>query len=357
MMDDQIWNLLAKKVANELLPEEEKELERLLQQYPDASYTKEILTQNWKDKQKPFSPEETDIALAKHKLRLEAAIVAEETVQPSRGGNIRRMTIRIAGVAAALLMAFFMGRKWWSQPKMADDNRQQLITHKGSRSEVKLPDGTTVWLNAGSKLDYPKQFTGKQREVILEGEAFFTVVKDAQRPFTVRTKSFSIRVLGTTFNVRAYPQEDSAVTSLVTGEVEVVLDEKKNQVVRLKPNEKLSIPTAVILEETETAAAPDAPPVVIKLIKSPLTVLRDTVITETAWVENKLAFKRVPLEKVAVMLEQWFGAEIRFKNNNKRQEYLTGVFEKESLTEVLKALELTGTFHFKKDAEGIIWIE
>lgn len=355
MMDDQIWNLLAKKVANELLPEEEKELARLLQQHPDASYTKEILTQGWKDKQKPLSPEDTAIALEKHKRRLESAVEIEEIpVYSSRRGNIRRMTIRIAGVAAALLMAFFMGRKWWSQPKM-DDNRQQLVTHKGSRSQVKLPDGTTVWLNAGSKLDYPKQFTGNRREVTLEGEAFFTVTKDAQRPFMVRTKSFSIRVLGTAFNVRAYPQEDSAVTSLVTGAVEVVLDEKKNQVVRLKPNEKLSIPTVQLMEEDSVE---HTAPVVIRLIKSPLTVVRDSVITETAWVENKLAFKRMPLEKVAVMLEQWFGVEIRFRNDNKRQEYLTGVFQDENLKEVLKALELTGgSFHFKTDKEGIIWIE
>ncbi|MRG47900.1 DUF4974 domain-containing protein [Chitinophaga sp. SYP-B3965] len=355
MMDDQIWNLLAKKVANELLPEEEKELARLLQQHPDASYTKEILTQGWKDKQKPFSPEEESIALEKHKRRLESAMAVEEVSTPSRRGNIRRMTIRIAGVAAALTMAFFMGRKWWSQPKM-DENLQQLVTHKGSRSQVKLPDGTTVWLNAGSKLDYPKQFTGNQREVTLEGEAFFTVAKDARRPFTVRTRTFSIRVLGTEFNVRAYPQEDSAVTSLLTGLVEVVLDEKRNTVIRLKPNEKLSVPTAQLLEE-DTVEVDHTIPVVIKLIKSPLTVMKDSVITETAWVENKLAFKRLPLEKVAVMLEQWFGVDIRFKNETKKQEYLTGVFQNESLEEVLKALELTGSFHFKTDSDGIIWIE
>lgn len=356
MMDDQIWNLLAKKVANELLPEEEKELERLLQQYPDASYTKEILTQGWKDKQKPFSPEEEAIALEKHKRRLESAMAVEEAPAPSRRGNIRRMTIRIAGVAAALLMAFFMGRKWWSQPKM-ENNHQQLVTHKGSRSQVKLPDGTTVWLNAGSKLDYPKQFTGKQREVTLEGEAFFMVAKDARRPFMVHTRSFSIRVLGTEFNVRAYPQEDSAVTSLLTGVVEVVLDEKKNQVIRLKPNEKLSVPTAQLVEE-DTIEVDRVGPVVIRLIKSPLTIVRDSVITETAWVENKLAFKRMPLDKVAVMLEQWFGVDIRFKNESKKQEYLTGVFQNESLEEVLKALELTGgSFHFKTDSDGVIWIE
>lgn len=355
MMDDQIWNLLAKKVANELLPEEEKELERLLQQHPDASYTKGILTQDWKDKQKPFSPEEVTIALEKHKRRLESAMAVEEVPTSSRRGNIRRMTVRIAGVAAALLLAFFMGRKWWSPPKTVEDSHQQLVTHKGTRSQVKLPDGTTVWLNAGSKLDYPKQFTGKRREVTLEGEAFFAVAKDAQRPFMVRTRSFSIRVLGTEFNVRAYPQEDSAVTSLVTGVVEVVLDEKKNQVVRLKPNEKLSVPTLQLQEETATF---NTSPLEIRLIKSPLTVVTDSVMTETAWVENKLAFKRMPLEKVAVMLEQWYGVDIRFKNETKKQEYLTGVFENESLEEVLKALELAGgSFHFKTDSDGVIWIQ
>jgi hypothetical protein len=63
------------------------------------------------------------------------------------------------------------------------------------------------------------------------------------------------------------------------------------------------------------------------------------------------------LEKVVVMLEQWFGVDIRFKNDTKKAEYLTGVFQNESLEEVLKALELTGSFHFKTDSDGVIWIE
>ena len=355
-MHDQIWTLLARRMANELLPEEEEELERLLQQHPDASYIKEVMMQPWNDRQKPFGPEEADQALERHKLRLESAMVAEEEPEaPSSGRKVRRMVFQLTGVAAALVFAFFIGRKWFAAPKpVAEEARLQLVTQKGSRSHIKLPDGTSVWLNAGSKLDYPKQFTGRKREVTLEGEAFFTVVKDENRPFMVRTKAFAVRVLGTEFNVRVYPQEDIAVASLVTGSVEVVLDEKQNRVVRLRPNEKLSISTLEQLVTTTTAKETVA---LRQPVKSRLTEVRDSVIAETAWVENKLAFKKMPLEKVVALMEQWYGADIRFKNENKKQLSFTAVFDKENLIDALKALELTGTFHFMQDADGVIWIE
>lgn len=351
MMHDKIWNLLAKKMANQLPPEEEQELERLLQQHPDASYVKEVMMQPWHDKQKRFTPEETGQALQRHLERLEAAMEnEEEEPEPERRG-VRRMLFRLTGVAAALALALYAGYALWPGKTGGGGELQQLVTQSGSRSQIKLPDGTTVWLNAGSRLDYPKQFSGKQREVTLTGEAFFNVAKDAQHPFIVNTTAFSIRVLGTTFNVRAYPGEENAVTSLVSGVVEVVMDKKT---VRLKPNEKLSVPTLPPVSSglAEQENIPEAP-----IVKSALTEVKDSVIAETAWVENKLAFKSLPLEKVAVLLEQWYGADIRFRNEDKKQVTLTAVFEKETLTEALEALELTGSFHFKKDAGGIIWIE
>ncbi|WP_158618097.1 FecR family protein [Chitinophaga lutea] len=342
-------------MANELLPEEEKELERLLQQHPEASYIKEMLMHPWKDRERLFGPEEVDMALRRHKLRLEAAGDADDEPVPVRPkGKVRRMVLQLTGVAAAVALAFFVGRQWLPAANSPLEGApQQLVTQKGSRSHIKLPDGTTVWLNAGSKLDYPKQFTGGKREVTLEGEAFFDVAKDADRPFTVRTKTFAIRVLGTEFNVRAYPQEDSAVTSLIRGAVEVVLDETENRVVRLRPNEKLTMLTAVVTPDNNG----HNPVEIHQPVKSRLTEVEDSVIAETAWVENKLAFKKMPLERVAVLLEHWFDADIRFKNDNKRQVYLSGVFDKESLIEVLKALELTGSFHFRQGDDGVIWIE
>ncbi|WP_346319559.1 FecR domain-containing protein [Chitinophaga sp. YIM B06452] len=355
MMHDKIWNLLAKKMADQLPPEEETELERLLQQHPDASYIKEVLMQPWKDKHKPFTPEETELALQRHQERLQAAMEHEEEEPEPETGRVRRMILRISGVAAALALAFYIGYAVWPQRRVsAEAALQQMVTRQGSRSQIKLPDGTSVWLNAGSQLDYPKQFTGQYREVTLLGEAFFDVAQDAEHPFIVKTKTFSIRVLGTTFNVRAYPQEENAVTSLVSGVVEVVMD--KNTV-RLMPNEKLSISTLQTMSSGEAAENAGSISAAAPVVKSTLTEVTDSVMAETAWVQNKLAFKKQPLEKVAVMLEQWYGADIRFKDEAKKQLYFSGVFEEEDLSDVLRALELTGSFHFKKDAEGVIWIE
>ena len=257
MTHERIWNLFARKMADELLPEEEKELERLLQQHPEASYIKEMFMHPWKDRDRPFGPDEAEMALSRHKLRLEAAgDVDDEPVLPSRPkAKVRRMVLQFTGVAAAVALAFFVGRQWLPAAQSpAETVPQQLVTQKGSRSHIKLPDGTTVWLNAGSKLNYPRQFTGGKREVALEGEAFFDVAKDPDRPFTVRTKTFAIRVLGTEFNVAAYPDENKLETTLISGKVQVTMNEKPDQNIILAPNEKLTVINKEMLRPGQPSA-------------------------------------------------------------------------------------------------------
>lgn len=347
MTHDRIWYLLGRKMASELLPEEGIELEHLLQQHPDASYIKEVMMQQWKDKQKDFSQSEVESALQRHRQRLREA----EDSLPVPRSKVFRMFARIAGVAAAVLAVFFAGRMWLGTTKSVERQPlQQLVTQNGARSHIKLPDGTRVWLNAGSKLDYPRQFASGSREVSLEGEAYFDVVKDAGKPFIVKTKTCAIRVLGTTFNVRAYPQESMATTSLVTGSVEVMVDEKVIR--RLLPNEKLSIPVNVVAVSNTTVTS-NTPSIKI----GTLTQVKDSVMAETAWVDNKLAFRKLPLGEIAKRMEQWYGTQIRFKNEDKKQLSFSAVFEKENLIEALQALELGGGFHFTKDTDSVIWIE
>ncbi|WP_308199048.1 hypothetical protein [Chitinophaga sedimenti] len=168
MTHDRIWYLLGRKMANELLPEEEKELERLLQQYPDVSYAKEVLLQSWKDKQKDFAAADVEAALQRNKQRL-LEVQVEEVPTP-RTNKIFRMALRLGSVAAAAILLFIGGRMWLSRQadsKPGQPALQQLVTKTGSRTYIKLPDGTSVWLNAGSKLDYPEQFHGSNREVVL----------------------------------------------------------------------------------------------------------------------------------------------------------------------------------------------
>ena len=264
-------------------------------------------------------------------------------------------------VAACFAFILFAALKWWPADGGKEHEivyQQQLVTQKGSRSQIVLPDGTKVWLNAGSTLDYPKQFNGKTREVHLQGEAYFEVLKNREKPFFVHTHSFDIKVLGTGFNVRAYPDEDSAVTSLVHGSVEVIVGKKEKRTILLSPNEKITLPTNSVMDGEakaikNTTVAPD-----LSIVKEMMAIVEDTVQSETAWINNKLAFKKMPLENVALLLEKWFDADIRFKNEDKKTLKFSGVYDKEDLEYILYTLgEATGTFRFKKDSTGVIWIE
>lgn len=263
-------------------------------------------------------------------------------------------------VAACFAFILFATWKWW--PGGGGKEReivyqQQLITQKGSRSQVVLSDGSKVWLNAGSKLDYPRQFNGKTRDVQLQGEAYFEVMKDSEKPFYVHTHAFDIKVLGTGFNVRAYPDEDSAVTSLVHGSVEVIVGKKEKRTLLLQPNEKITLPMNAdideVAKEINSKPVPD-----LLMVKEKMATVADTVQSETAWINNKLAFKKMPLEKVVLLLEKWFDADIRFKNEDKKTLNFSGVYDKEDLEYILYTLgEATGTFRYKKDSTGVIWIE
>jgi transmembrane sensor len=340
MENERLVYLLARKTAGESDPEEEKELELLLQQYPYATYITEVLMQPWKDVNQVHGPQEVNALLENHLARLEQA----EPVKQRRLWPYAAIAASVALLAGVWMM--------WKPEKPA---KQLAIAappvQKAPKQKIVLPDGSAVWLNAGSKLQYPEQFNKRERVVVLEGEAFFDIVKDADRPFMVKTEQFAVRVLGTTFDVRAYPQEDTAVAALVQGSIEVLLKGNEEQGIPLRPNEKLTIPvthTTTIKNEQVT----------MPLVKAPLTTLRDSVVTETAWVQNKLAFKHMPLEQVARLMGQWYNADIRFKNESKKSLYFSGVFEKEDLEQALSALSLTTqSFHYSRDANGVIWIE
>lgn len=353
---------MAKKLAGEITHEEEEELRILLQEHSYVSYVNEVLAHDWKETYNYYQPGKIASLYEQHQQRLANAVdenssEEEMSIEPVKRGKLR--SIWRYAAAACIAIVLFAAWQWW--PSSGDDKQaviygQQLVTQKGSRSQIVLPDGSKVWLNAGSTLDYPKQFNGKTRAVQLQGEAYFEVAKNANQPFIVHTKTFDIKVLGTGFNVRAYPDEDSAVTSLVHGSVEVITGGKEKRSILLKPNEKITLATTIIAQEaTENTGLRET--VLLNTIPEKMMLIDDTVQQETAWVKNQLAFKKMPLVKVALLLENWFGTEIRFKNEDKKALNFTGVFEAQSLEEILGILEATGTFHYTKDSNGIIWIE
>ncbi len=357
---ERIAQLLAKKLAGEVTSEEQQELHDLLQRYSYASYVNEVLDHKWKDKYDYYHPEKIDALYQKHMERLsndrqKEVTITESLIDDNRKSPVRRIIWWAA--AACIVFAFIAVWKWWPSEKMEKPvvYQKQITTQKGNRSQVILPDGSKVWLNAGSTLDYPQQFSGKTRDVQLQGEAYFEVVKNKEQPFFVHTNTFSIKVLGTGFNVRAYANEDSAIAALVHGSIEVLIKGEKEKNVFLQPNEKITLPTLAVTTPSQHSKKIVAD---IQSLPEKMIVVEDSLHLETAWMNNKLAFKNTPLVNIAAILENWFDTSIQFENDDKKNIRLSGVFEGESLDEILSFLkEAYGKFSYKKDSDGVIWIE
>lgn len=236
-------------------------------------------------------------------------------------------------------------------------NESEVFTSTGSQTNITLQDGTRVWLNANSKLSYANDFNGNTREVKLSGEAFFDVVSNKNKPFIIHTSKIKVKVTGTSFNVRAYPDESRTETSLINGKVEVSLLKNPDKVYHLKPSEKLVLndiqSSQNQLEKGKMAAAIPVQlpiPILKRIAFDPL----DSIPVETAWLNHQLAFYEETLREVADKMEKWYGVNIEFTKPGLEKLVFTGKFEKETLEEALEALKFIGKFNFHINQKTVI---
>ena len=227
---------------------------------------------------------------------------------------------------------------------------QVLNTLPGNRKILTLPDGTTVTVNSNSKLSFPAHFSDSTREVFLTGEAFFDVHKDHMHPFVIHTGKMNIRVLGTAFNVKAYPNDKFSETTLIRGIIQVTLTDRPADRITLKPTEKL-----IVNYLTDHANETKATPLKTNSLAQ-ITYLQkqDSTIVETSWLQNKLIFKDQDFETLSNTLERRYNINFQFENDEIKQLRFTGSFENETITEVLNALQLIERFRYKKTEDKIV---
>ena len=231
----------------------------------------------------------------------------------------------------------------------ADANavRHQVKTQSGSRTSLTLPDGSTVWLNANSKISYADDFGTTNRNIWLNGEGMFKVSKNKALPFTIHTRSMKVRATGTLFNVRAYENDANFETSLLEGQVVVTISGKGQSEYTLKPNQKLLV-SNMRLSSADAPASPTNQPKAFRVALQKISFQPgDSTVLETAWAHNKLMFADETFESVASKMEHWFGVEFQFAHNTLAQEHLSGSFENETLEQALLALQYTTPFHYR----------
>lgn len=198
---------------------------------------------------------------------------------------------------------------------------------RGGEYKLTLADGTTVWLNADTRLTFPVAFNGARREVKLEGEAFFEVAKDTLKPFIIHTRGFDVRVTGTRFNVRTYPEEPESATLLEGG----IRLEKGGDSYRLEPGQQ-----AVVGEHSVRIRAVDP---------------ADAV----AWRSEAFSFREESLEHIMNELCRWYDVEVFYQNPDLKELHFTAWFRRNSsLEEVIGILMKTRKSHINLNGRTIV---
>jgi transmembrane sensor len=365
MSQEKFWVLFSKKLSGEASTEEQKELESLIHQHPEWQYSIQNLEDLWKHQpSKDFMHEEDAYLLHLHRMN-ELNIPIGDTIEEANAIDIRTKRSKWYWAAAAVLVLaaglFTYNKiskkdKGDAEPVLAQVN--EVSTRPGSKSMVKLPDGSVVWLNAGSKITYNKDFGIETREVSLIGEGFFDVTKNKEKPFIIHTASINIKVLGTAFNVKAYPEDKQTETSLIRGSIEVTIKNRPSDKIILAPSEKLIVENNIVLQKEKVKnVLQAAPPVVIAPLVS-INKLKysavDSTVAEVQWINNKLIFRDETFADLAVKMERWFAVNIEIKDPVLKQARLNGIFQSETILQALEALTISIPFQYEQIGNNII---
>lgn len=365
MNESRFYILLSRKLSNELSPEENIELDTLLGGNPEFKNIYHLLSNNFllQSSARPLQDEKILTNLqAKLKAIDPAFFVAgeneEEEVFATRSfwTNYKKgiivSSLLVLSLAAGL--SLFNVKEKSGPAKKPAFSENNISTNPGSKTEVKLPDGTLVILNADSKLSYPDNFLGNTREVTLQGEAFFKVTENKQKPFIIHSKAMDIKVLGTVFNVKAYPGESTSEATLIKGSIEVTLKNRTNEKIMLKPSEKITVSNiaeAVKPSLKQTSAVSIKPIEHIPLIAIDQVSVdkKENIFKEIGWTQNKLMFKNESLEAIVTTMQRWYGRTIEIKTEKLKDLKFTGNFTEESFVQVIQALQLSCNFSFKTE--------
>ena len=351
-MDNKMLEIIARALSNEASPEDKQKLINWLGQDETNIKTFGEIESLWNGLE--------IIATRKNYNEKEAfdkfqALVKKKSVL----GFYRFRTTKIdliIRIAAIIVIAFglsnFLVRSF--QNKLPTNNPiSEIVAPRGSKAQVLLPDGTKVWLNADSKINYRKDFNEKNREIYLEGEGYFEIAKNPSKPFIVNTTDLRIKALGTTFNVKSYPGENTIEATLIEGKVElekILANHDGEKLLTLSPNQKAIyyINKKKIISELPLNEKKSQASAVIANNSKPKTVLDEKVNTElsVAWKNNKLCFDNESFQNLAVMLERRFDVNIHFTDENVKQYHFSGKFSNIIIEQALSAMQFASPFYY-----------
>lgn len=358
-MTESVKNLLNKYLSDSITAEEKTVLADMLS---SAEYQRDIdifIEQSFKND--AFLAEEDPKVYKAIKQYLEQKLQAEKTiVNISQRNSFFFRAWKYA--AAAVIISFISGLSYFlffrtnnttvsHQDTVAGGiSKNEMVTKKGSKSNITLPDGTEVTLNADSKITYGENFAKQIREVTLTGEAYFDVKHDEHHPFIIHAGNTNIKVLGTAFNVRNYEQEDFLETSLIRGKIEVTFINAPGNKIILKPSEKLVISKINGADSAASAHKATSP----GLMSLTHVTVVDSVVSEISWIDNKTILIDKPLIEIMGELERQYNIKATFKSNTAKSYRYTIHLGNKSLNQVMEILNMSKGIQYKLENDELI---
>lgn len=326
-MKDPIYSLLEKYINNTINAEEREILRSMIDGMTHDEFS-EVLSDLWEN----FEPSTSGSYQSFEEF--------DKMLRPESHGSlivspVWKKILRVAAIVALPLSIGCAVYMYNEAATMQNHLQRNFVfsTKSGDCSEILLPDGTKVLLNSSSTLSYPANYGMNDRKVLLSGEAFLEVEKDSLRPFIVDTKDLQVKVLGTTFNMKAYDNSDLVETTLIEGSVEVMSKLKDRNTLLLKPNQKATLNKKNGRLWSETSE----------------------VTYEKAWIDGSLVFRSSSFQDVLQSLERYYGLEIEVKGQLP-EETFTGHIREKNIWTVLRMLQNHYRFDFERN-ENTIYIE
>lgn len=257
--------------------------------------------------------------------------------QSGRQSYKRYRTWSVAAVAIVLLGLITI-TAYWQGSRQIQSIFSDIVVEAplGSKTKLTLPDGSTVWLNAGSKMVYSQGFGVSDRRLAFQGEGYFEVEKNDEMPFLVQTHDVNVTVVGTKFNFRNYPEDEEAVVELLEGKVALENQLKEESVRYLSPNEKMVLHKATGKMDITSAKVKEA----------------------TLWTENILLFDEDLLPDIVRELERSYHVQIEIENEDLKQTRFYGQFNllEQNIYEVLDMLVETGRLEYQ-EKDKVIYLK
>lgn len=298
--------ILYRYFSNRATEEEEKAVRKYIEESPE----------NWKE------------YLRERKL-FDAFIVKPRSVKTALwaepASNVRRLFRECAKIAAVFLVAFSVSY-FYIQKTNGEVACSVVSTRNRQMAQVELPDGTQVSLNANTRLEYPTRFADKKREVRVDGEAYFEVAHNEEKPFVVHTSRSEVEVLGTKFYVEDYADSEVSATSLMEGSVEVTSGGTR---LRLQPNQKATLADGRMVVSTI----------------ADLDVYR--------WREGLICLKNKTVPEVMDIFEKYYGVQFTYPHDREFKNLISGKFRiSDGVEHALKVLQRNVSFTYVRDEEN-----